>query len=193
MFAGEGAGPNYLETIRKAYGLDKPVSEQYLSYMRGIFTGQWGYSLTFQRPVLSVVLERMPYTLLLSFAAFFVAVPLGILLGVTAAIKRSSALDSFISGFATFFNSVPSFIIGLVLLYCVAVKLKALPLGGFLTVGASFKGLGEKLVDLLKHLILPATSLALIWMVGYARVMRNTMVESLLSDYVRAAICRGPA
>ncbi len=96
-----------------------------------------------------------------------------------------------VSGFATFFNSVPAFIVGLVLLYAFAVMLKILPLGGFLTVGATFTSLAAKLWDLLKHLILPAVSLALIWMVGYTRVMRNTMVDSLLSDYVRAATSRG--
>ena len=72
-----------------------------------------------------------------------------------------------------------------------AVYLKILPLGGFQTVGVSFSSPVAKLIDVLKHLVLPAISLALIWMVGYARVMRNTMVESLLSDYVRAAVSRG--
>ena len=191
LFAGEGATPEYLETIRKEYGLDRPLFEQYLMYMGGIFTGRWGYSLSFERPVLTVILERMPYTLLLSFAAFLVAVPMGIVLGVIAATHRSSPLDLFVSGFATFFNSVPAFIIGLVLVYIFAVIMKVLPLGGFQTVGATFTSFFGELLDLLKHLILPAVSLALIWMVGYSRVMRNTMVESLLSDYVRAATSRG--
>jgi len=191
MFAGEGSTPEYLEMIRKAYGLDKPVFEQYLLYMKGILKGNWGHSLSFDRPVLRVIMERIPYTLLLSFAGFFIAVPLGILLGVIAAIKRSSPVDSFVSGFSTFFNSVPAFIFGLILLYVFAVYLKILPLGGFQTVGISFSGPVAKLIDVLKHLVLPAVSLALIWMVGYARVMRNTMVESLLSDYVRAAVSRG--
>jgi len=117
LFAGEGATPEYLETIRKAYGLDRPILEQYLMYMGGIFTGQWGYSLTFERPVLIVILERIPYTLILSFAAFLIAVPLGIVLGVLAATKRATPLDALVSGFSTFFNSVPAFIVGLVLLY----------------------------------------------------------------------------
>ena len=193
LLAGEGATPEYLETIRKAYGLDRPLFEQYLMYMSGIFTGRWGFSLTFERPVLMVILERIPYTLLLSFAAFLVAVPVGIVMGVLAATRRGSPLDSLVSGFATLFNSVPAFIVGLVLVYVFAVTLKILPLGGFQTVGATFTSLGARLMDLLIHLILPAVSLALIWMVGYARVMRNTMVESLLSDYVRAATCRGIA
>ena len=191
MFAGEGSTPEYLEMIRKSYGLDKPVFEQYVIYMKGILKGNWGHSLSFDRPVLRVIMERIPYTLLLSFAAFLIAVPVGILLGVIAAVKRSSPIDSFVSGFSTFFNSVPAFIFGLILLYVFAVYLKLLPLGGFQTVGASFSSPVAKLIDVLKHLILPAISLALIWMVGYARVMRNTMVESLLSDYVRAAVSRG--
>jgi len=191
MFAGEGATPAYLEMIKKSYGLDKPVSEQYLSYILGIFTGHWGYSLSFERPVLRVILERMPYTLVLSFAAFLLAVPLGILLGVVASMRRSTPLDSFISGFATLFNSVPAFIIGLVLLFVFAVWLRILPVGGFQTIGKSFANPFAFLADMSKYLVLPATSLALIWMVGYARVMRNTMIDSLLSDYVRAATARG--
>jgi len=193
MFAGEGATPEYLEMIRKEYGLDKPISQQYVSYISGILVGNWGYSLSFERPVLRVILERMPYTLLLSFAGFLIAVPLGVILGVAAALKRASLLDSLISAFATFFNSIPAFIIGLVLMYLFAVVYRMLPLGGVQTVGASYLGFGERLLDLLKHLVLPSVSLALIWMVGYARVMRNTMTESLLSDYVRAATSRGIA
>jgi peptide/nickel transport system permease protein len=191
MFAGEGATPEYMEMIKKTYGLDKPVGEQYLSYIGGIFTGNWGYSLSFERPVLGVILERMPYTLVLSFAAFVLAVPLGILMGMAAAMRRGSPLDSFISGFATLFNSVPAFIIGLVLLFVFAVWLRVLPVGGFQTIGKTFANPFAFLADMGKYLILPATSLALIWMVGYARVMRNTMVDSLLSDYVRAATARG--
>ncbi len=191
MFAGEGATPAYLELIKKTYGLDKPVPEQYLSYIRGIFTGDWGYSLSFERPVLRVILERMPYTLVLSFAAFLLAVPVGVLLGMAASMRRGSPLDSFISAFATLFNSVPAFIIGLVLLFVFAVWLRVLPVGGFQTIGKSFASPVGYLVDMGKYLILPATSLALIWMVGYARVMRNTMIDSLLSDYVRAATARG--
>jgi peptide/nickel transport system permease protein len=191
MFAGDGATQEYLEAIKKAYGLDKPVPEQYFIYMRGILKGNWGHSLSFDRPVLTVIMERIPYTLLLAFAGFLIAVPMGILLGVIAAIKRSSPVDSFVSGFSTFFNSVPAFIFGLILLYAFAVYWKIFPLGGIQTVGVSFPGYTAKLIDLLKHLVLPAISLALIWMVGYARVMRNTMVESLLSDYVRAAVSRG--
>jgi peptide/nickel transport system permease protein len=190
VFAGEGASPQYLEMVRKTYGLDKPVFEQYFSYIKGIFSGDWGYSLSFERPVLPLILERMPYTLLLALAAFFVAAPLGIVLGIVAAVKRSSYLDASVAGFTTFFNSIPAFILGLFLLYVFAVILKLLPLGGFQTVGTSLNGIG-KIFDLLKHLILPSISLVMIWMVGYARVMRNTMVESLLSDYVRAAISRG--
>lgn len=191
MFAGDGATQEYLEAIKKAYGLDKPVIEQYFIYMRGILKGNWGHSLSFDRAVLTVIMERIPYTLLLAFAGFLIAVPMGILLGVIAAIKRSSPIDSFVSGFSTFFNSVPAFIFGLILLYAFAVYWKILPLGGIQTVGVSFPSYAAKLIDLLRHLVLPAISLALIWMVGYARVMRNTMVESLLSDYVRAAVSRG--
>ena len=191
MFAGEGSTPEYLEMIRKAYGLDQPVSKQYTLYMLGILKGNWGHSLSYDRPVLTVIMERIPYTLLLSFAAFFIAVPLGILLGVIAAMRRGSSIDSGVSGFSTFFNSVPAFIFGLILLYVFAVYLKVLPLGGFQTVGASFPNAAAQLLDVLIHLILPSISLALIWMVGYARVMRNTMVEALLSDYVRAAVSRG--
>ena len=191
MFAGEGATPAYLEMIKKSYGLDKPISEQYLSYILGIFTGKWGYSLSFERSVLRVILERMPYTLVLSLAAFLLAVPLGVLLGVAASMRRGSSLDSFIAAFATLFNSVPAFIIGLVLLFVFAVWLRILPVGGFQTIGRSFTNPVAFLADRGKYLILPATSLALIWMVGYARMMRNTMIDSLLSDYVRAATARG--
>jgi len=191
LFAGEGASPQYLETIRKAYGLDKPILEQYKTYITGIFVGDWGFSLTFERPVLTVIMERIPLTLLLSFTAFGISIPLGVVLGMIAALRRNSPVDSFLSSFATFFDSVPAFIIGLLLLYALSVSLGILPLGGFMTVGVVYGSLVERLLDLLLHLALPATSLALIWMAGYTRVIRNTMIEALLSDYVRAAVSRG--
>ena len=191
LFAGEGASPQYLEMVRKAYGLDKPILEQYKSYITGIFVGDWGFSLTFERPVLTVIMERIPLTLLLSFTAFGISIPLGVVLGMIAALRRNSPVDSFLSSFATFFDSVPAFIIGLLLLYALSVSLGILPLGGFMTVGVVYGSLVERLLDLLLHLALPATSLALIWMAGYTRVIRNTMIEALLSDYVRAAVSRG--
>jgi peptide/nickel transport system permease protein len=191
LFAGEGASQQYLETIRKAYGLDKPIIEQYKNYMAGIFTGDWGYSITFERPVLRVIMERVPLTLLLSFTAFGISIPLGVALGIIAALKKSSPIDSFLSSFATFFDSVPAFIIGLFLLYVLSLYLGAFPLGGFMTVGIIYRNFAERIFDVLAHLVLPATSLALIWMAGYTRVTRNMMIEAIQSDYVRAAVARG--
>ncbi len=191
LFAGEGADPAYLELIRKAYGLDKPIFEQYVTYITGIFTGNWGYSLSFERPVLTVIMERLPLTILLSITAFVLAIPIGVILGIIAALKRNSIIDSLICSFTTFFNSIPAFIIGLLLLFTFSVNLKLLPLGGFMTTGVTYANFMKRFVDLIRHLILPATSLALVWMVGYARVTRNTFIEALLSNYVRAAISRG--
>ena len=191
LFAGEGADPAYLELIRKAYGLDKPIFEQYVAYITGIFTGNWGYSLSFERPVLTVIMERLPLTILLSITAFVLAIPIGVILGIIAALKRNSIIDSLICSFTTFFNSIPAFIIGLLLLFTFSVNLELLPLGGFMTTGVTYANFMKRFVDLIRHLILPATSLALVWMVGYARVTRNTFIEALLSNYVRAAISRG--
>lgn len=191
LFAGEGADPAYLELIKKAYGLDKPIFEQYVTYITGIFTGNWGYSLSFERPVLTVLTERLPLTVLLSITAFVLAFPMGVVLGVIAALKRNSIIDSLICSFTTIFNSIPAFIIGLLLLFTFSVTLKLLPLGGFTTINVTYVNFMEGVIDLLRHLILPATSLALIWMVEYARVTRNTFIEALLSDYVKAAISRG--
>lgn len=193
LFAGEGADPEYLELIRRTYGLDKPVSEQYISYITGIFSGDWGYSLSFERPVAEVIMERLPRTLVLSVSAFVFAIPLGIMLGMIAALKRESPLDAFIRSFTTFFNSIPAFIIGLLLLFTFAVYWRVLPIGGYQTIGVIHAGLIARFFDLFKHLILPATSLALLFMVSYARVMRNTYIEALQSDYVRAAVSRGIA
>jgi peptide/nickel transport system permease protein len=190
-FAGEGASPEYLEMVRRAYGLDKPILEQYMTYITGIFTGNWGYSPSFERPVLTVIMERLPLTLILSLAAFILALPLGVLLGMTAALKRRSLIDSFIRSFATFFNAIPAFIIGLLLLFTFSVNMRLLPIGGFQTIGITHTSILDRIIDILQHIILPATSLMLIWMVDYTRVMRNKVIEALLSDYTRAAVSRG--
>ncbi len=191
MFAGDGATPEYLEMVKKEYGLDKPLFEQLVNYLKGILTGNWGYSISFERPVLTLILERLPYTLLLSFSGFLLAVPMGLLLGMIGALKRNTNIDYAIAGFAASFNSIPAFIIGLLILFLFAVQLKWLPLGGVFTVGVEHETFLTEFIDISKHLILPAFSLSLIWMVGYTRVIRNTMIEALLSDYVRAATARG--
>lgn len=191
MFAGEGATPEYLEMIRHEYGLDKPVLEQLITYLQGIIVGDWGYALSFESPVLEVILDRLPYTLLLSFSSFLLAVPIGVLLGMIGALRRNTAVDYVIAGFSAAFNSIPAFIIGLLIMFVFSVQLKWLPLGGVFTIGADFDTKIGVLFDVIKHLILPALSLSLIWMVGYTRVMRNTMIEALLSDYIRASTARG--
>ncbi|MEM3871687.1 MAG: ABC transporter permease [Nitrososphaeria archaeon] len=190
-FAGESASPEYLETIKEAYGLDKPIFDQYIRYVRGAFIGDWGYSLTFEAPVINVILYRIPLTLLLTFTAFIISITVGVGLGIGAALKRYSAIDTLVRAFTTIFNSVPPFIIGLLLIYIFSVSLGICPLGGFRSLTAIYKNPIEEIMDIVWHLILPSISLALIWMAAYTRTTRNTLIEALLSNYVRAAISRG--
>jgi len=191
LMAGEGATPEYIENIRKAYGLDKPLHEQLLIYLSNIIRGEWGYSLSFNRPVVDVILERIPPTLLLVGTGIVVSLVLGVLLGVIASIKRNTIIDSLISSLALVFYSLPAFVIAQLLIYIFAIVLRIFPLSGILSIGITYTNAFDYIRDLLWHLVLPATTLSLLLMATYVRITRASMIEALLSNYIIAAKSRG--
>lgn len=191
LMAGEGATPEYIENIRKAYGLDKPLHEQLLIYLSNIIRGEWGYSLSFNRPVVDVILERIPPTLLLVGTGIVISLVLGVLLGVIASIKRNTIIDSLISSLALVFYSLPAFVIAQLLIYIFAIVLRIFPLSGILSIGITYINVFDYIRDLLWHLVLPATTLSLLLMATYVRITRASMIEALLSNYIIAAKSRG--
>lgn len=186
------ASPNMTDDARAAlltqYGLDKPLIAQYAIYIVELLKGNFGVSFTQSIPVMSVLLQRLPWTLLLTFSALVLTVVIGIPLGVLAASKRGKFLDRFVQVIGVTGQSlfVPS--IGILLLFVFGLNLRWLPIGGAYDTdayGLAWYG------SVLTHLILPAVSLMLIQLGSYVLTMRSTLIEALGEDYVTLAKANG--
>ncbi|MCJ7631517.1 ABC transporter permease [Candidatus Bathyarchaeota archaeon] len=190
LLAGELADPDYVARVRASYGLDKPIYEQLAIYISKILQADLGYSIRYNTPVLNMILERVPATLLLFGVGTIFYVIVGILLGVFSAKRVHSYFDSVIMVFATFGFSAPSFLVGQLLIVVFAVNLHLLPTSGmysFTLVGGFF----DRMIDLLRHLILPALAWSLVELSTVARLTRANMLEALSSDYVTTAKAKG--
>jgi peptide/nickel transport system permease protein len=162
--------------MREALGLNKPVLERAGAYALALLQGDMGRSFRTGQPVMDMLMSQLPYTLILIAASMFVAVIIGIPLGLAAALKRNSFVDSAAMTTAVLGASIPQYWLGLVMILIVAVDLKWLPATGS---------------EGIQTLILPAIALGIAEMAIIARLTRSEMVEVLQSDYVRTAEAKG--
>ncbi len=173
---GEGARAEDLQQLRHALGLDLPLHVQYARYLAGLLRGDWGRSIRFGTPVLSVVLERYPATLELAVVGLLVCAAIGIPAGALAAHRRGRAADRAVGFFTLLGLSVPNFALGPVLILVFSIELGWLPVSG--------RG-GPA------HLLLPAVTLGGALAAILTRMVRSSMIEELSSDYVRTARAKG--
>jgi len=192
VLAGEAgaADPGYVTALRASFGLDKPLYEQLGRYLWNVAHLHMGYSFRYNMPVLSLILQRLVPTLLLMVASLGAAFLGGIVLGVTASRKMRSLTDNLISVLALLAYATPLFWLGLMLIVVFTLKLNLLPGNGMYTIGASDRPLSHAL-DVLRHLVLPATTLSLFYMATYTRLMRASMLEVSRVDYIRTAHAKG--
>jgi peptide/nickel transport system permease protein len=182
-----------LEEINKAeakLGLDKPMVIQYFNWLKEILKGNLGYSVKTGQPVSKLIGERLPATLLLTGAAFILSFVIGVPLGVYSATHKYAASDYSMTMLAFLGISIPNFFLGLGLIYVFALKLGWLPTSGMTVIGMDTSGWSGALV-LLKHLIMPATVLALPNLATVMRFTRSSMIEVLLHDFIRTAKAKG--
>ncbi|MEU4568894.1 ABC transporter permease [Micromonospora sp. NPDC023956] len=180
--------PEMQAALLKTYGLDRPLWEQYVSYLRELLQGNLGISFRQIQPVTDIIVERLPWTLLLAGSAFVITVAVGIPIGVWAAVHRGNWLDRTlqalgIGGHALF---VPS--VAMLLLVFLGAQLGWFPIGG--AIDPDTRGAAAYL-SLLHHLVLPVLSLVLVQLGPYALTLRTNMIEVLGEDYIRAAQARG--
>jgi peptide/nickel transport system permease protein len=149
-----------------------------------------GYSYRQNAPVLTVIMEHLPATVLLMLASIGIALLAGATAGVLASVKVNTIWDNLVSMAAVFFFAAPSFWLGIMLTVLFSVKLGWLPVGGMRTIGVDKSTLGD-VIDVLRHLLLPATALGLFYAATYARVMRASMLEVFRLDFVRTARAKG--
>ncbi len=192
VLAGEaGAGTaDYLAELRARFGLDQPVYLQLWHYVVKLVTLDLGFSFRHNQPVLSLILDRLPATLLLMFSGMGLAVVIGATLGVLASQRVNQLRDSIISVFAILSFSVPVFWLGLMLIVVFSVNLGWFPAGGMETMASGKQGVA-RLLDILRHMVMPVTTLGLFYVALYTRVMRASMLEVFNQDYVTTARAKG--
>jgi peptide/nickel transport system permease protein len=187
-----GADAARIEQLRAAWGLDAGPLQRALAYAAALASGNLGWSVAFERPVLDVLLERLPNTLVLMGLATALAFALGSALGIIAGARPGSAGDRALSFASVAIYAVPGFWLGLVLIIVFAVDLHWLPIGGMETIASGYSGVA-RLLDIGRHLVLPVASLGLVYLALYLRLMRDGMAELWHEDYVLAARAHGIA
>jgi peptide/nickel transport system permease protein len=192
VLAGESgaATPEYMALLRHKFGLDQPMSTQFFVYLLNMAQLDLGYSFRNDSTVAALILDRLWPTALLMLTAFACALVIGTLLGLVAATGRNSWRDSVISLVSLVAYATPGFWLGLMMIVVFAIRLEWLPTSGFDTVGAYNEGFAE-VVDVARHLVMPAIALALFYLAVYARVMRASVLEQTGMDYVTTARAKG--
>lgn len=192
VLAGEsgGASAASMALMREQYGLNLPAWQQFLSWSGQLIQGNLGYSLRFNTPVTTLILSRLPATLLLMIAAQCVALIMGVLSGVIMALFVGRWPDRLLSLISLLLYSLPGFWIGLMLLVLFSVHLGWLPSSGNMTIGADLQGWAF-FRDLVAHALLPVFSLASFFLAIYARLTRAAMLEIAHQDFVRTAVAKG--
>jgi peptide/nickel transport system permease protein len=175
-----------IERIKHVFGLDQPIYIQYVKWAAGMFTGNWGNTFFGGRPVLDVILERMPATFLLMGSGMSVAIIIGVLIGILGAVRRYSVFDYLATTGAMVALSFPTFWFGLMTIFIFSLKLGWLPSGGMFTLGGD-----EDILDLIRHLILPTVVLALVLVAQWSRYTRSSFLEVIHQDYIRTARSKG--
>jgi peptide/nickel transport system permease protein len=194
IIAGQGgyATIEYVEGLRKEFGLDKPLYQQYLIYMGKALTLDLGFSPVQQKTVMTLILERLPATMILVVSAIVMAVGFGILLGIISAARRGTMTDTLVTVGALIFYATPAFWFGLMLIVFFSLKLDLLPSSGMETIASGKVGFAY-VMDVTNHLILPSVTMALYYLAIYTRLMRASMLEVLNLDFVRTARAKGLA
>jgi peptide/nickel transport system permease protein len=184
------ADETFMKNLRAEYGLDQPLPVQFWKYVKAVAHGDLGTSYVRRQPVLEVIMERLPNTLLLDAFALVVAIAGGVWLGGLAARRPGSAGDNAVSVLAMIFYAVPQFWLGMMMVLLFAVWFAILPPFGIETMGVDYTGLA-RLGDVVKHMILPGVTLALYYMASYARLTRAAMIEVSDQDFVKTARAKG--
>lgn len=192
VMAGEAGAADeiFIAQLRERFGLDQPLYVQLWNYVGNIIQFDLGYSYRQGAPVFDLIIERLPATLLLTLTAFGISLLFGVAMGVAASARVGRAGDSIITGIALLFYATPLYWAALMAVLVFSVWLGWLPGFGYETVGGGFTGLSRAL-DILKHLILPATTLGLFFMAVYTRMTRASMLEVAQMDFVKTARAKG--
>lgn len=179
---------NRLKTL---YGLDKPIHVQYINWLTRLIKFDFGKSFVDDRSVIKKILERLPATLILNLISLTIILVIAIPLGVLSATRQYSFLDRFTTGLTFIGFSIPTFWLALLLMLLFGVYLELLPISGITSVVFDELSLSGKIIDFLKHLILPAFVSSIGGFASISRYTRSNMLEVINQDYIRTARAKG--
>ena len=185
-----GLTPQQTEALRARYGLDRPLATQLRTFLSGLARGDLGDSIEYRRPVTSLLLERLPATLLLGGTVLLLNFTLGLWLGVRQAVRKDSREDRWLTTLSLAGYATPSFWLGLVLAGFVGVRWRLLPPAGMRD-PLGDGGLLAASVDVLRHLVLPAITLSVVSIAGTMRYQRTAMLEAFRLPYIVTARAKG--
>lgn len=182
--------PEMREQIMEENGLNKPMYQQYFDYLNDIIHGDFGYSYMERRPVMEMIGERLPWTLMLSIINIILTTIIGTMLGVIAAWNRAKKVDVALGSIMMFLKSMPSFWVGMILIAIFGGILGWLPTFGARDMWAGYTGLAY-VWDVIKHMILPSLTMLILGLSGTFMTMRYSMIDTLSEDYILMARIKG--
>lgn len=179
----DNPNPELIEHLTIKYGLDKSLPVQFINYMKNISKGDLGYSYMSNRPVATLIAEKIFPTILLSLTAAILSVLIGTFLGISAAREVGSILDRIMCSISYVFDALPGFWLGLILILIFASKLKLLPTSGMYDLRAGYEGF-PRILDIIRHMVLPITTLVIIQAPSYFRVVRSSVIQTMSEDFI---------
>ncbi len=182
--------PEFIEKLRAEYGLDRHPVQQYVAWLGKAVRLDFGYSFSYRIPVSTLLAQRWPATAALAVTSMLFAWIIAVPLGVLAAIYQGSWFDRVSSGLAAFALSVPELFLALLAVYCAATT-GWFPVGGLTSVDFEFMSLGEKILDVAHHMVLPTLVLGVGSVAGLMRIMRANFLDTIRADYVTTARAKG--
>lgn len=191
MLAEAGGGdPELAARLRQSYGLDQPIHIQLLKYLGRVMSGDLGQSLYYDESVTELILNALPTTLMLTLSALVLAVVIGTLFGVYAAIKPRGLFSNFVTVFSLFGYATPVFWLGMIILLVFALHIPLFPAFGIRSIPEP-EGTFARILDIINHLVLPTFTLSILFLANYSRIARASMLDVLGSDYIRTARTKG--
>lgn len=177
--------------LKAYYDLDKPLGQQYVNYLKNLLNFNLGYSIYYGDDVISIIQSRIPWTLSLVLLSVFLGSTIGTVLGCLSAWYHESLLDRFLYFIMLIVSEIPSFLIGLLLLFLVAAQWGIFPLSGGMKPFANYSSNFDKVLDLLHHGFLPCLTLVLAGVGGFYLIARNSTISVMSKDYITTARAKG--
>ncbi len=195
LLAGEEANkltPEQRAELVRSVGMDQPMPVQYTRYLQNLMRGDLGYSYQKNKPISTILADRLPWTLLLTLTSVVLSTLIGVVLGALAAWKRGQRGDLGLLGLFVFLESLPSFWVGMLLVALFAVQWPIFPAFGAITAWGGYEGT-ERVVDILRHLVLPVSTLTIVSVSGMFLVARYSMLCVLGEEFITVARAKGLA